>query len=160
MVAPGGKLPAPDALMKMLTSLVDRRVVALRGARMMKTEWRAIASYVDKTSALRFVAATDMAFLASTGAALALIPVPQVQDAIKTGKPSPVLIENAFEVMNIASALFNELDESMHVKIRKLDLMPSLPADATVALERAKTRLDLDVEITGYPKGKLSLAVL
>lgn len=150
-------LPSPDATMRMLADLVGRRVVVTKAPKLPKNDQAAAAAYVDGAGEIRFVAVANVAFLASAGASLALIPVGQVADAIKSGKVPPTILENSFEILNIASVLMNELDGAVHVKIASLDLASSLPDRVRSAIACAAVSVDLEIEISGYPKGRLSL---
>lgn len=145
--------------MRMLADLVGRRVVVQKTARIAKGDVAGAAAYVDGAGEIRFVAVANTTFLASAGASLALIPVGMVADAIKSKQIPPTILENSFEILNIASVLMNELDAAVHVKITTLDLVPNVPERVKAAIDAATVSLDLDVEITGYPKGKLSFLV-
>jgi hypothetical protein len=153
------QLPSPEATMRMLADLVGRRVVVTKTAKLVKTDVAAAAAYVDGAGEIRFVALANVAFLASAGASLALIPVGQVADAIKSKVVPPTILENSFEILNIASVLMNELDGAVHVKIASLDLTSKVPDRVRTAIDAAAASLDLEVEITGYPKGRLSFLV-
>lgn len=157
----GGKiqLPSPDATMRLLADLVGRRVVVTKTARIGKADVTGAAAFVDGAGEIRFVAVANAAFLASAGAALALIPVGQVADAIKSKVIPPTILENSFEILNVASVLMNELEGGVHVKIATLDLVPKIPERVRPVLDAPVGSLDLDVEFTGYPKGKLSFFV-
>ncbi|MBS2012973.1 MAG: hypothetical protein JST00_08810 [Deltaproteobacteria bacterium] len=151
------KLPSPEHVTRLLADLVGRRVIIHKTTRMAKTELAGAASYVDGAGRVRYVAAVNVAFLASSGAALALFPVGAVADAIQSGKLPANMLENAYEILNVASALMNEMEGAVHVKIAALDLAPSLPETVRAVIEKPLVGFDMEVEISGYPKGKLSL---
>ncbi len=143
--------------------LLGRRVKVKSGAALGSAQVRAAATYVCASGEISFVTLADIPFVASVGAALALIPVSAVNEAIKTGKPSPLLVENAHEVLNVAASLFNELDQGasppVHVKLERLDVGP-LDARLSARLLKPAARVDLDVSVAGYPDGKLSFLAL
>ncbi len=123
---------------------------------------RAIATYIDPAGKLIYVALTDMAFLAGIGAALAMIPAPVAAEAIKSGKPAGPLFDNATEVMNIASALFNDTEGKLpHVKLQKfVVLTPPLPPEIAKYALKPPARIDLEVQLPGYTNGKLTIIAL
>jgi hypothetical protein len=138
--------------------LVGKKVRAVATTPLAVPTARGVATYVDASGKLAFVALTDMAFLAGVGAALAMIPPPVAAEAVKTGKPSPVLVENAFEVMNILSSLYNDPEgKGAHVKIRTLVVVPPIAADVAALLAKPLARLDLEMQLPGYANGKLTL---
>jgi len=152
-------LPAHTTVGAMLTDLFARPVKLAPGQALAATAAKAVATYVDGAT-LRFVAALDMPLFASMGAALALIPAAVVNEAIRTGKPSPALVENGYEVLNILGAAFNNVSEGQfHVKIGQLVQAP-FPTPIAQKLNRPPRRADWDVTINGYPPGKLALLEL
>jgi hypothetical protein len=141
--------------------LVGKKVRAVATGPLPVPSARGLATYVDADQKLRFVALTDMAFLAGVGAALAMIPAGVVTEAIKTGKPSSVLTENAFEVMNIVASLYNDADgKGAHIKIKALTVVPPLPAELAAQIAKPAGRLDLEIQLPGYANGKLTLLAL
>jgi len=154
------QLPKADAVASLLTDLVGKRVRCKGAARLAPGAVRSLATYVDATGSARYFALADVPFLAGIGAALAMIPPGIVADAVRCGKPSAALMENAYEVMNIAASLFNQGDETRHVKIEALDLVSAIPADPHAKIARAVARIDVEVELTGYPVGKLTLVAV
>lgn len=155
-------LPPPEAIAKLLNNLFDKRVhVARASAPFAVPAYRAVCDYVDAEQATLFACVCDVALLGSVGAALAMIPPAQVVDAVRTGKPSDALRENAYEVFNVASSIFNEVAGcEVHVKLRALTLAPPIPPALVAKLAKPTTRLDLDITVPGYPVGKLSLLAL
>lgn len=140
--------------------LVGKKIKAARGSPLVAANVRGVATYADAAGTLAFVALTDVAFVASVGAALAMIPLPIVAEAIRTGKPPESLVENAYEVLNVAASLFNEVEgATLHVKVQKLTIGPLNPELAKRLLKPA-ARLDLDIGIPGYPDSKLSLVAV
>ena len=74
------------------------------------------------------------------------------------GKLDEQLEENFHEVMNVISTILTRGDAR-----ERLDaVVPGLarvPPEAAALLGKPRARLDLDVEITGYAKGKLTFLV-
>jgi hypothetical protein len=150
------RLPDATAISNLLTNLIGKRVKIVKGPPMAPAAAGGIASYVDAAGALQFAVIVDLKALGSIGAALAMIPAAMVEEAVKSGKPSSALTENAYEVLNIAASVFNEVEgTTLHVKIKGLTL-PPIPPGATKWIAAAKSRLDFDLGIPGYPDGKIS----
>ena len=151
-------LPAPLAICELVSMLVGNRVKVTPCGPLPVPQARGVATYIDKEQKLVFVAITDMAFLAGVGAALALIPAAMVAEAVKTGKLSEALQENAFEVMNIVSSLYNDVEgKGTHVKIQRLVVAPPLPPELAPRLAKPTARRDVEVQVPGYASGKLTL---
>ncbi len=154
-------LPTAASVADLVTMLVGKKVRAAPTTPFPVPLARGLATYIDETQKLVYVALTDMAFLAGVGAALAMIPAGVVSEAIKTGKPSAVLIENAFEVMNIVASLYNDADgKGAHVKIMGLVVVPPVPPEVAAQLAKPAGRLDLEIQLPGYANGKLTLLAM
>jgi len=155
----GLPLPQPEAIAKLLGSLFDKRIhVARSSSPLAVPAYRGLCDYIDSAQSVLFVAVCDMPLLAGIGAALAMIPAGVVAEAVKSGKPSDALRENAYEVFNIAASIFNEVEGTeIHVKLRALSLAPPVPPPLLVKMAKPASRLDLDVTVPGYPIGRLSL---
>jgi hypothetical protein len=154
-------LPSATSIADLVTMLVGKKVRAVPTAPLPVPSARGLATYIDGDQKLRFVALTDMAFLAGVGAALAMIPAGVVTEAIKTGKPSSVLTENAFEVMNIVSSLYNDADgKGAHIKIKGLVILPPVPPEVAQLIAKPAGRIDLEIQLPGYANGKLTLLAL
>ncbi len=150
-------LPSPDGFAELVGMLVGKRVRATRAP------WTgqvfSVATYVDAAGKVAYVALADVALIASMGAALAMIPAEGVRDAIKSGKPSSIFVENAYEVLNVAASLFNDEDASVHVKVTKLELAP-LPDALVKRIGQSGARADFVVEIPGYPNARVSFVAV
>ena len=144
--------------------LLGRKVKTKLIAAIPNAQFRAAATYVEDAGNLAFVVTTCMACLAGVGAALALIPPSMVQEAVKSGKPSEMILENAYEVFNVASSLFNTMSDATKDEVSAFsrEVIGALtigPLDPKLAAKLAKplARVDYDINITGYPDGKLTV---
>lgn len=154
-------LPTAASVGDLVTMLVGKKVRAAPCPPLAVAAVRGLATYLDEHQKLAFVAISDMAFIAGVGAALAMIPPAVVTEAIKSGKPSSVLTENAFEVMNIVSSLYNDADgKGAHIKIKALVIVPPIPPDVAPLLAKPTGRIDLEIQLPGYANGKLTLLAL
>lgn len=152
-------LPSPDAFGRLLTGLLGKKVGIAKAAPLPSTEVRGVAAYVDTARVVHYAAATDAPFLAGIGAALALIPAAVVADAVRSPKLPDNLVENAYEVLNIGASVFNEIEgTALHVKISKLMSPP--PEEVMGRLAKAAGRVDMLVQVPGYPDAKVSLFAL
>ena len=115
-----------------------------------------VGSYVDETGGVRALAMTDLTLGCCLGAALALVPMPRVAEAIEGGVVPVDLADNTQEVLNIAASLFNSA--AAHLKLRAVQVAPEPVTDDVVAFLRgAPHRTDLRVEVPGYGTGVLVL---
>lgn len=115
-----------------------------------------VGSYVDDTGGVRALAMTDLTLGCCLGAALALVPMPRVTEAMEGGVVPVDLADNTQEVLNIAASLFNSA--AAHLKLRAVQVAPEPVSDDVVAFLRgAPHRTDLTVEVPGYGTGVLVL---
>ena len=118
-----------------------------------------IASYVDDAQRLRAVAVMSFGLAARSGAALALVPRGAAEAAEEDRLLPDNLFENASEICNVLAAPFGD---AMGTHLRLADAYaPSSPVPShllSIASQLA-AREDVDLEITGYGKGTLSLVV-
>jgi len=153
-------LPDPPAVASLFSTLLGSRARASGAAALPTAGVHAVATYEDAGGRLAFVAVVDVALLSVAGAALAMIPRGAVDEAVKSGRPSSVMVENAYEVLNVMASLFNDrADATHHVKIRRLVTGP-VPPEVVTALRSRSSRADLVVTVPGYPDGRLTFVVM
>jgi len=153
-------LPAPEAFAQQAGTLIGKKLTLGKSPPLSIGDARCLAAYINTAGVPCFVAITDVAFVASVGAALALMPASVVTEALRTGKPAGALVENAYEVLNVAAALFNDLaGNKIHVKLDRLRVGPIDAAKAALFAKSAG-RVDMSIEIAGYPAGKLALIAI
>jgi len=99
----------------------------------------------------------DMAFAATTSAALSMMPPAAAKDAAKEPELTAVMLANLHEVLNICTRLILR-DDSPHLKLQQICHIGALPAAAAALLGTASRRIDFEVGIAKYGNG--SLAVL
>jgi len=151
-------LPTPDAFGRLLTGLFDKRVQVTKIAPLAPAAYRAVGAYMDASKNVLYACACDLPLFAALGAALAMVPPAVVTEAVRSGKPSDVLRENAYEVFNIGASVFNEIDgTTVHVKLRDVVLAPPLPPALLPKITKPVSRVDLEITVPGYPAGKLSI---
>ncbi|MCC6435878.1 MAG: hypothetical protein IT196_12665 [Acidimicrobiales bacterium] len=101
----------------------------------------------------------NVGLAAATGAALVMMPAGLVKESVQDKTLLPMLVDNSYEVLNVASRLINRAG-GVHYKLRE-QLLPGvpLPADAAELLTAASQRVDLELTVDGYGSGVLSILV-
>ena len=116
-----------------------------------------VAIYTDDSGHDAFACLVDYALTAALGASLALIPAAVAAEEAKAKAISELLLSNAYEVLNVLAAAFNDTAPAEeHVRLRALRPIadsPKLPTSSSA-------RTDLDVTVTSYATGKLAIVVL
>src|SRR5436190_3267233 len=114
-------LPPALAVRNMLEELLGRDVTVapadpVVGSDLAKT---VMAVYVDRHLKLAAVLGLDLPLAANAGAALGLLPVGAVDDAMQLGTLTAMLAENVGEVCNVFTGLLNR-DGGPHVKLHRV----------------------------------------
>ncbi|MGD9753723.1 MAG: hypothetical protein AB7W59_22225 [Acidimicrobiia bacterium] len=96
---------------------------------------------------------------AATGAALVMMPAGLVKECVQERTLLPMLVDNSYEVFNVASRLINRAG-GVHYKLRE-QVLPGqpLPADALEVVGAATQRVDLELTVDGYGSGVLTILV-
>ena len=116
----------------------------------------ALARYVDDEGVLRALVAVDLQVANALGAALALLPVARVREAVEAGQVPADVLENLGEVFNVGTNLLNAPDRP-HLKLDGVLAVPDLPAELVTALVRAAERVDLDIDVPGFGAGHFAV---
>lgn len=149
-------LPTADAIAKLIASLVGKSVTA-KSAPILKQppSGGAVGVCVDDSASVAAVIVADVALAAAAGAALAMIPPAAVQDAVRAGSLPANMADNFREVANIMCSV---LTASGGRGVRLADFaVAGVPPAAEAVLGGTGGRLDLDVEVQGYGKGRLAI---
>ncbi|GIG22654.1 hypothetical protein Cch01nite_33780 [Cellulomonas chitinilytica] len=156
-------LATPKDVKDLLHSLVGREVEVYATGKMQDPavgDGNLVGVYTDNRMALSGIVLLDVPLGAYVGAALGLVPVRLAQQAANHGGLPDNLLENASEVLNVMSALFNA-DGAPHVRLDTVyEPGHPLPADVAQWVAAFVPRCDLDVEVAGYGRGGFSLLVL
>ena len=153
-------LPAPGDLRTLLDGLFDKpvKVHAHPSPVLPGRDVRVVGAYVDDTAAVRAVVFTDLAAGAAIGGALALLPVPRVEECVRAGEVSPDLADNAREVLNVAASLFN--CGGAHLKLDRVWVAPEpVPEPVVDFLRTAGQRVDVTVDVPAYGSGVVAVLV-
>jgi hypothetical protein len=151
-------LPAADDVRGLLNGLFDRAVTVheedqpvLRGR-----DVHVVGSYVDDEGDLRAVVFCDLVLGNVLGAALALVPVPRVEEALEGGSVPEDLADNTREVLNVGASMVNQGE--VHLKLAGTWVVPEpVSADVVGFLREPCRRSDLRVDVPGYGTGVLAL---
>lgn len=148
-------LPSPPAMARLVGTLVDKAVRVSAGTARCVPAY--VALYVDDSGRDVIACLVDRTLVAVFGAALALIPPGVAAEAAKSPSITELLLSNAYEVLNVLAAAFNEsAPESEHVRLRALRIITDVPQKLTAAMQR----VDYDVTVTSYVTGRLAIVVL
>lgn len=156
-------LPAALEVRELLEGLLGRDVTADVGTAAADTRapgGATVAVYVDDQLGLRAIVLMDLALTAHSGAAIALMPRTAADDVVANGLLTPALYDNASEILNIMASLFNK-EDAPHVRLYEAyPPRETLPGDIQTWLLAYVPRLDMQLEITGYGAGRLSVLVV
>jgi hypothetical protein len=116
-----------------------------------------IAVFVDDSLVVRAVGLCDLPFSAYAGAAIGLLPADVASEAVADKTVSPTIAENLYEILNIASALYN-VDDHPHMRLYQVHhIGEPAPPEVQALGGVLGQRIDLSVRIAGYGEGRLSL---
>jgi hypothetical protein len=152
-------VPHPKQVRDLFLSLTGKDVeVGPAHPVLVGREPAAVAVYVTDRLATGAVVACDLDLAAYAGGALGLVPVPQLEQARDDGRLSADLADNVHEVLNVLASVFNDSPEAPHLRLHAVHgVGEKLPTDVASMLGFVVRRLDLQVTITGYGGGRLSV---
>jgi hypothetical protein len=154
-------LPHPKEVKDMLADMLGRdiTVAPCDPYTPVLTDRHSVAVYVDDQNQMAAVVALDLPLSVWVGAAIGLVPPGGAEDQVDEGELSRPVRDNLYEVLNIVSALFNK-PGAPHLKIYSLHAPgEAVPSDVALLVKSLGNRLDLDVTVAGYGKGKLGLVI-
>lgn len=152
-------LPDAKKAAAMLTSTLRRDVKLTLLKPVPDKEFVAVGHYADRDKKPVAACFADKAMTLYAGAALSLVPADAARDAMKEAAIDEVMRENFAEVLNVCSRLI-ELSDSGRVVLTATEFAPAPRSAATTSvLTKPRARVDFDVEIQGYGKGRFGLAL-
>ena len=159
----GTPLPSALAVRELLESLLGLDVEAELVTAVVdphKHPGALVGAYVDDDDGLRALIAVDLALTAHLGASIALMGLRVAEDVIRSELLSPVLYDNAREVLNVAASLFN-VDGAPHVRlVEAFAPREILPAEVEKWILARVARLDMEMTVAGYGGGRMSVLVI
>ncbi|GAB1643328.1 hypothetical protein [Krasilnikovia sp. MM14-A1259] len=155
-------IPGSLAIRNLFEDLLGREVAVSSGNPLGAADLptATIAIYTDASQQMYAVLAMQLGLAANAGAALGLLPAGAAEDSIEMEKLLPNIAENVFELCNVLSSVFSNVEGAPRVKLYQV-IYPGmdLPNDARAQLLALGKRLDLDIEVARYGKGTLSLSI-
>ncbi len=150
-------LPPAKEVRDLLEGLLGKDTSFADGDRLTDASKVLLGVYVDDQLGLGALIAMDVALAASVGAAIGLMPIGGVEDAIESGELFPTQKDNAAEVLNVMAALFN-VGSAPHLRLYGCyGPQDAAPDDVTSKLPTLGGRVDWTVGLKGYPGGTLSI---
>lgn len=155
-------LPAPKEVKDLLEELLGRSVAVSPGDPIRAADLALgllVSVYIDDSMKMRAVIGLDLPLAVYAGAAIGLIPAAGAQECIDEKQLTSMIAENVTEVCNVMSTLLNR---EGHPRVRMYQTylpgqMP--PADAVGYVLALGRRLDLNVDVQGYGKGRFAVAL-
>lgn len=157
LATPTRRMPAPESVRDFLGDLLGKGVSVDKRAEIELDDDEVVwfsGIFVEDDGSVGGACIADLQLASYTGAALAMIPKPVAEDAIKAGELAEGLFDNYHEVANIMTALLNGASVP-HLKIR--ELVPGIPDEIRDLVIRAAGRRSFDLTITDYGSGRLAL---
>lgn len=155
------ELPTPKAVRDLFTGIVGRDVdLAVDGEAITPATEPGVlvGEYLSDVYGAKALIAFDLPLAAYLGGALALVPPGGAQLAVDEGFLPDSLLDNAYEVLNIAASLFN-VGDAPHLRLDPVydTVRGPLPAPIASWLRGYVPRLDAAVSVKGYGSGRLSI---
>lgn len=155
-------LPSTKEIRDLLTGLLGREVSLVPSSPYAPRpdEPASVAVYVDDYLRITALVVCDLRLSAHAAAALGLVPVGGAEAAIEENTLTDTLRENLYEVLNVASSLFNAPGAD-HLRLYELHAAgPALPPAVRIQALTLGRREDLAVGIAGYGSGQLSVVLV
>jgi hypothetical protein len=153
-------LPKPPELEKLLGALLMRPVKAAR----LESETAPVGPLVTSLFAsedpvLQVLVRAELKLAASLAAALSVVPLTAVKEAIKAGKMDESLQDNCAEVMNVLSRFIS--GGGRPFRLGHSTYPPAVPdAALTAAVAASDEKRQLKIEVPGYDAGLLEFITL
>lgn len=155
-------LPALKDIRDTVSGLVGKEVEIVAGATAPTVGGESgslVALYVDDALRSSAVIVFDLPLAARLGAAIGLIPPGGADAALEDGALSPVLRENATEILNVLASVFNT-DGAPHLRLYSVaGSAEELRADVKAIAVKAAPREDVTIEVPRYGAGVLSVVI-
>jgi hypothetical protein len=118
-----------------------------------------LAAYVDDGNTLRAVAGWDLSAAAFVGAAVGLLPRGGAEDAVEERYVPENLQENLGEVSNVLASVF-QIPGNPHLRLQTTYCpAASAPDQETQLLYALGQRIDLQLDVPGYGRGRLAVSM-
>lgn len=155
----GVVVPTEDSIKSVVGGLFDKELEfeAVPCAAWNRLEPVTMAIYASDDGKPLGIFLCDVGLAAHAAAALVLLPATKSAMCAEGGYIDDELLENFHEVANVASGLFNS-PSTPRVALRDLLSPPvEVPRDARPILIAPSARIQLEMSIEGYGKGRMTL---
>lgn len=120
----------------------------------------ALATYIEDGGRLGAVAGWDLPGAAFVGAAVALVPVGGAEDAVEEKYLPDHLLENLSEVSNVLASVF-QMPANPHLRLEQMYRpLNNASTEAINLLYALGHRIDLNIDVPRYGKGRLSISMV
>lgn len=151
------QLPDESSATTLLTAALRREVKMTKTKPATPAEVPIAGAFVDGNDRLIGACLVDLPLAAYAGAALSLIPADAARDSIKAKELEDFMQDNFAEVLNICSRLF-DIDSTHRVRLSATSFPPAgYPAEIASMVAKPAKRFDVDLDISGYGKGRFSM---
>jgi hypothetical protein len=147
-----------DGVCKVLTGILGRAVTSKKAppGPLTALRPRIVAVYGGDDDSVVSVWVCDLPFAAYAGAAVSLMPPQVAKECIAEKECGEDLLENLNEILNICRQCFPRAET--HIAPPRLYAVPEeVPGPVAATVSSPKQRLDLEIAITGYGNGRLSI---
>jgi len=153
------ELPTRHSVRNTIQDLIGRDVDLSDGNPPETKSTNVVAVYVTDKLATSAIAVVDLECAARLGGSLGMVPRMVVDEAIKARELPTTLEENCYEVLNVLAAVFN-LPNLPHVRLYHMYAPnAALPPDIAALGAMLGSRMDVELNISGYGTGLMSIVV-
>lgn len=150
-------VPIQEDIRDLLVDLLGRgaAVDKVKGGSM--PEPALVAEFVTDDEEVGALCTVDVEFTLRCGAALSMVPMTVVEEAMRRGELPDHLVENVQEVVNIMAKLLNS-PKTPHLRLRVVHQLPAeMPEAVLRLLTSPEFRRDFAIAIEGYGNGRMAL---
>jgi hypothetical protein len=152
-------IPTRHAVRNSIQDLIGRDVDLSDGLPVPAKSTNVVAVYVTDKLATSALAVIDLECAARIGGSLGMVPKLVVEEAIQARELPQNLHDNCYEVLNVLAAVFN-LPNAPHVRLYEMyGPNASLPPDIAQLGALMGSRMDVELKISGYGTGLLSIVI-
>ena len=153
-------LPKPPELEKLLGSLLMRPVKATKAeGEVAPAGLVATALFATEEPVLQVLVRTELRLAASLAAALSVVPLTAVKEAVKAGQMDESLQDNFSEVMNVLSRFIS--GGGRPFRLGAVTCPPLQPAAGLAeAVAGSDEKREIRIEVPGYDAGLLEFVTL
>jgi len=148
---------SPESLTALLGTTIGRPVKATPASKREPRNSDFVAVYAhDRRARAAFVC--DLTLAACASAALQVFPPDRAKENIATGDLEEDLRENLHEIFNICTQVINAVSPR-HVSLAHVCQFHEAPPWLKECVTTSETKMNVEVEIQGYGRGRIGLAL-